>query len=157
MTSQYAVEISLTRPVSPAELHRARRRVPLAANADRTRLMTVHNGKSPARVLHQLRRRLGRSLPIDVLTRHYPDHDGHILLNVVLDRCVDAEIRQAAAASCRRPRDVLGERITASLAQHQRQRHRRLESQIQHLLTDHTPEEIVAYTASRLLLRRPPG
>ncbi|MEU0948837.1 hypothetical protein ABZ379_40130 [Streptomyces canus] len=157
MTRHHAVEIALTRPATPAELHRARRRVPLAANAERTRLMTVHNGKSPARALHQLRRRLGTSLPIDVLTTHYPDHDGHILLNVVLGPCADAEIRRAAAASSQRPGDVLGERITASLTQDQRQRRRHLESQIQHLLTDHTPEEVVAYAAAHLLPQRPPG
>ncbi|MEU0107607.1 hypothetical protein ABZ313_19870 [Streptomyces sp. NPDC006251] len=156
MTRHYAVEISLTRPVSSAELHLASRRVPLAANSDRTRLMTVYNDKSSSRALHQLRRRLETSLPLDVLTTHYPDQDGHILLNVVLGRCADAEIRRAAAASGRCPRDVLGERITASLAQHQRQRRHRLKSQIQHLLTDHTPEEVVAYAASHLL-RLPPG
>ncbi|MGB8938880.1 MAG: hypothetical protein WCD21_01355, partial [Streptomyces sp.] len=89
MTRQYAVEISLTRPASAGELHRARYRVTFAANADHTRLMTVQSGNSPGRALHRLRRRLGTVLPIDVLTTHYPDRRGRVLLNVVLSSRAD--------------------------------------------------------------------
>ncbi len=61
MTRHYAVEISLTRPVSSAELHRASRRVPLAANADRTRLMTVRNeGVDGQSIPHPERHEMGQ-------------------------------------------------------------------------------------------------
>ncbi|EFL21966.1 hypothetical protein SSOG_01678 [Streptomyces himastatinicus ATCC 53653] len=76
MTHQYAVEIVLTRPATARELHRARCHVTFAANADRTRLMTVQRGKSQGHTLHRLRRRLDTVLPIDVLTTHYPDRHG---------------------------------------------------------------------------------
>ena len=47
VTHQYAVEMVLTRPATVRELHQARHRVTFAANADRTRLMTVQRGKGP--------------------------------------------------------------------------------------------------------------
>nr|WSY56285.1 hypothetical protein OG999_43160 [Streptomyces sp. NBC_00886] len=156
MTHQYAVEIILTRPATAREIHRARHRVTLAANADRTRLMTVQSGKSPGRALQRLRRRLDTVLPIDVLTTHYPDRHGHVLLNVVLSRRADTGIRREAAAMGRHPGDLLAERITDGLARSQRQRHHRLESQLQRLLTHHTPEEVLACAAGRLLQVRLP-
>jgi hypothetical protein len=72
MKRQHAVEIILTRQVTRAELHRAHRTVQLAANADRTRLMTVRRTKSPGRALRSLRHELDHPLPINVLTSHYP-------------------------------------------------------------------------------------
>lgn len=147
---QYAVEISLTRPATARELDRARRRMPFAANADRTRLMTVHSGTSPGRALHRLRRRLDDVLPIDVLTTYYPDRDGRVLLNVGLPQDLHALIRREAAASGRRPRDVLGERITTGLARERRERRHRLESQLQGLLAQHTPQDVLACAAALL-------
>ncbi|CAM5316623.1 hypothetical protein SCHAM137S_01913 [Streptomyces chartreusis] len=60
----HAVEVALTRPATPGELRSARRHVPLAVNADRTRLMVVHSARSPGLALH-LVRRLSARLPID--------------------------------------------------------------------------------------------
>lgn len=147
---QYAVEISLTRPASARELDRARRRASFAVNADRTRLMAVHSTTSPSRALHRLRSRLDDILPIDVLTTHYPDHKGRVLLNVDLSRDVDAAIRREASASGRRPRDILGERITAGLAHERRERRHRLESQLHALLAQHTPHEVLTCAAALL-------
>ncbi|MFD8373638.1 hypothetical protein ACFV2Z_23160 [Streptomyces sp. NPDC059688] len=155
MTHQYAVEIVLTRPATSRELHRARRHVTFAANADRTRLMTVQRGKSQGHALHRLRRRLDTILPIDVLTTHYPDRHGRVLLNVILSRRADTQIRREAAALGRHAGDVLAERITADLARRQYQRRHRLESQIQRLLTHHTPEEVLACAAGHLLQAAP--
>ncbi|MFM9458160.1 hypothetical protein [Streptomyces europaeiscabiei] len=157
MTHQYVVEIALTRPASARELHRARHRVTFAANADCTRLMTVQSAKSPGRALHRLRRQLDAVLPIDVLTTHYPDRHGHVRLNVVLSRRADAQIRREAAASGSRPGEVLRGRILANLAREQRERRHHLESQLRRLLTRHTPEEVLACAAGRLLQARPPG
>ncbi|MDX3069107.1 hypothetical protein PV518_44415 [Streptomyces sp. ND04-05B] len=113
--------------------------------------MTVQRGDSPGPALHRLRRWLDTVLPIDVLTTHYPDRQGRVLLSVVLSHRAGAQIRRAAAASGLRPRDVLGERITAHLAREQRQGRHRLESQLQRLLDHHTPEEVLACAADRLL------
>jgi hypothetical protein len=43
-----------------------------------------------------LRRRLDALLPIDVLTTHYPDRRGRVLLNVALPHTADQALRQAA-------------------------------------------------------------
>lgn len=150
MTHQYAVEISLTRPASARELDRARHRVRFAANADRTRLMTVQSGRSPGRALHRLRRRLDTVVPIDVLSTHYPDRRGRVLLNVALDRDTEAAIRREAAASGRRPRNVLGERITTALTREHRERLHHFESQLRGLLTEHTPRDVLACAAALL-------
>lgn len=151
MTHQYAVEVVLTRPATARQLDRASHRVTFAANADRTRLMTVQRGKSPGRALHRLRHRLDTVLPIDVLTTHYPDRHGRVVLNVVLNRRADTQLRREAAALGQRAGDVLAERITADLAHRQRQRRHRLDSQMQLLLTHHAPEEVLACAAGHLL------
>ncbi|GAB2966386.1 hypothetical protein [Streptomyces heilongjiangensis] len=44
--------------------------------------MAVQRAHSPGGALHLLRRQLGSRLPIDILTTHYPDHRGQVLLNV---------------------------------------------------------------------------
>lgn len=150
MTHQYAVEIVLTRPATTRELQQACHRVTFAANADRTRLMTVQRGKSPGRALHRLRRHLDTVLPIDVLTTHFPDRRGQVLLNVVLSRRAHVQIRREAAALGRRAGDVLDERIAADLAAEQHRRRHRLESQMQRLLIHHTPQEILACAAGHL-------
>ncbi|MGW0955338.1 hypothetical protein ACWDAO_07735 [Streptomyces sp. NPDC001212] len=104
MTPFHAVEITLTRPATRSELRHARERARLAANADRTRLMAVQSARSPDGVLHALRRQLGTRLPIDILTTHYPDRSGQVLLNIALSHSVDAALRpRAAAAGCAQP------------------------------------------------------
>ncbi|MFJ4633402.1 hypothetical protein [Streptomyces sp. NPDC088847] len=96
MTPHHAVEIALTRPATPGELRLAGRGVPLAANADRTRLMAVQGARSPGGALHGLRRRLDALLPIDVLSTHYPDRHGQVLLNVALGHAADRALRRDA-------------------------------------------------------------
>ncbi|WP_405669579.1 hypothetical protein [Streptomyces sp. NBC_01530] len=146
----HAVEIVLTRPVTPGELRHARCGVPLAANADRTRLMAVHRARHPDGALHALRRRLGTRLPIDVLTTHYPGRHGQVLLNVSLDRAADSALRQAAAVLGQRPQDVLRRRVTAALAQEEQERARRLEDRLESMLAHHTPEEVLTCLAGLL-------
>jgi len=74
--------------------------VPLAANADRTRLMAVHGARSPGGALHALRRQLDALLPVDVLTTHYPNRHGQILLNVALGHAADRARSTSIATSC---------------------------------------------------------
>ncbi|MER5656475.1 hypothetical protein ABT076_26065 [Streptomyces sp. NPDC002131] len=153
MTRHHAVEIILTRPAAPGELQRIPHGMPLAASADRTRLMAVQRAHNPGGALHLLRRRLDSRLPIDVLTTHYPNHHGQVLLNVALERTTAAAIRQAAAVSEQRPQDFLGQRVTAALALQERDRLRLLEARLEDLLAHHTPEEVLACAADTLLSR----
>ncbi|MGX2992712.1 hypothetical protein JNUCC64_00210 [Streptomyces sp. JNUCC 64] len=146
----HAIEIALTRPATPGELRHAHSGVSLAASADRTRLMTVYSARSPASALHALRRRLGTRLPIDVLTTHYPDRHGQVLLNVALDHTADRALRQAATVLGQRPQDLLRRRVTAALAREDQERARRLEVRLESLLAHHTPEDVLACVAGLL-------
>lgn len=158
MTPHHAIEIALTRPATAAELHRARRTVALAANAERTRLMAMQQAGSPGRVLHRLRHQLDALLPIDVLTTHYPDRRGQVRLNVALSHAAHTAIRRAAAARGQRPQDFLSQSVTAAVARHERERAQRLTAQLEELFAHHTAEEVLACTASALLGHRlPPG
>lgn len=157
MRRQHAVEIILTRPAGCGELRRACRAAPLAANADRTRLMAVRRAKSPGRALRSLRHVLDRLLPIDVLTTHYPDQSGKVLLNLVLPRATRSAVREAAAARRQKPADFLGRTLVAALERHERDRTRQLTGQLESLLVDHAPEEVLACAARALLRSRHPA
>ncbi|WP_089102867.1 hypothetical protein [Streptomyces hyaluromycini] len=156
MTAHHAVEILLLRPAAPGELRQARCGVALAASADRTRLMAVCSAPSPGGALHALRRRLDARLPVDVLTTHYPDRHGQVLLNVTLDHAAEGALRQAAAALGQRPQELLRRRVTAVLAWDEQERAQRLEARLANLLADHPPEEVLACVAGLLLSRRHP-
>ncbi|MBK6013560.1 hypothetical protein [Streptomyces sp. MBT53] len=140
----HAVESTLTRPATSGELRHARCGVPLAANADRTRLMAVRGARSPGGALHALRRRLDVLLPIDVLSTHYPDRHGQVLLNVALGHTADRALRRDAAVVGQRPRDLLRRRVTAALTRAEQERARRLEDRLESLLAHHTPHEVLA-------------
>ncbi|MDX3577718.1 MULTISPECIES: hypothetical protein [Streptomyces] len=157
MRRHYAIEITLTRPASCRELHRARQRVALAENADRTRLMTMQSAKSPGSALHRMRRRLDGQLPIDILATHYPDHSGHLLLNVDLGRTTTRALRRAAAAHGQRPGDFLGQRLAQEVERSERERHRHLTAHLESLLHQHTREEVLSCAASLLNRRHPPA
>ncbi|MEU5045937.1 hypothetical protein [Streptomyces griseorubiginosus] len=147
MRRQHAIEIVLTRPVTRAELRRACRRVPLATNADRTRLMAVRGAKSPGRALRSLRHELDRLLPIDVLTTHYPDASGQILLNVAFTRATHSSICQAATAREQKPADFLAQTVVGAVERAERTRTRHLTRQLQDLLVHHAPEAVLACAA----------
>ncbi|QIY73736.1 hypothetical protein HEP84_35935 [Streptomyces sp. RLB1-33] len=157
MTRHYAIEITLTRPVSLGELCRARKHVALAENADRTRLMSVQRSKSPAGALHRMRRRLDGRLPIDVLATHYPDRSGHLLLNVDLGRTATRAVRREAQAHGQRPREFLGRRLAEAVERSQQERRGRLTAHLESLLHQHTREEVLSCAASLLSHRHPPA
>ncbi|MET9462155.1 hypothetical protein ABZY05_45315 [Streptomyces canus] len=150
----HAVEIILTRPATPGELRHARCGVPVAANADCTRLMAVHGARSPGGALHALRRRLDALLPIDVLTTHYPDRRGRVLLNVALPQTADQALRQAAAATGQRREDVLRSRVSEALAQDEQDRVQLLMVRLEGLLAHHTAEEVLTSVAGFLHSRQ---
>ncbi|MFJ6726655.1 hypothetical protein ACIQPQ_17265 [Streptomyces sp. NPDC091281] len=153
MTPHHAVEITLTRPATASELQRARRRVPLATNADFTRLLVVQQAKSPGRALRVLRHLLDVQLPIDVMTTHYPDRRGQILLNVAVSHAIRRIIRHKAAALGQTPQDFLSQAVTTAVDRHERQRLRHLTDRLEGLLTDNTAEELLLAAAD--VLSRP--
>ncbi|NUK06841.1 hypothetical protein HRW23_08700 [Streptomyces lunaelactis] len=126
MTAHHAIEITLTRPATGCELRLARRAVPLGTNTARTRLLALQRAKTPGRALRVLRHRLDALLPIDVLTTHYPDRQGCVLLNFALSHTARTAIRHAAAARSQRPRDFLSQTVTDAVALHKEERARRL-------------------------------
>jgi hypothetical protein len=151
VTAHHAIEITLTRPATPCELSRACQAMPLGANVDRTRLLALQRAKTPGRALRVLRHRLDALLPIDVLTTHYPDRQGCALLNVALSRTARTAIQQAAAACGQRSRDFLRQTVTAAVVRHQEECARHLANQLEGLLTQYSPEELLLCAANTLL------
>jgi hypothetical protein len=115
--------------------------------------MAVHPAKTPSRALQSLRRRLHHLLPIDVLTTHYPDQHGQVVLNLELSRTARAAILRAATASGQRPGDFVGRSVTAALDRNERERSRQLTAQLEGLVALYSSEDLLACTA-RILLRR---
>ncbi|WP_094214957.1 hypothetical protein [Streptomyces diastatochromogenes] len=154
MSPHHAVEIILTRPATHGELRRAGRVLPLASNVDQTRLLTLQRAKSPGRALRVLRHRLDEVLPIDVLTSHYPDQQGCVLLNFALGQTARTAIRQAAAVRGQRPRDFVRHTVTAAVTQHQQEQAHHLTTRLEELLMQHTPEELLLCAASAISQHR---
>ncbi|WP_449353120.1 hypothetical protein [Streptomyces shaanxiensis] len=155
--THHVVEILLTRPVTQSELRRASRALPLGANCDGTRLMTIHPAKTPGRALRSVRRRLQRLVPVDILTTHYPDPSGQVTLNVEFGPAPWRLIRVAAAARGQRPAEYVGQSLTGALRRSEQERDRALTAQLEGMLAHHRPEEVLACTARILLHRRDPG
>ncbi|MGW6598282.1 hypothetical protein [Streptomyces sp. NPDC055036] len=131
--------------------------MPLAADAERTRLMALQRAKSPGRALRSVRRRLGGLLPIDVLTTHYPDRHGCVRLNLTLSRTARTAIRRAAALRGQRPQDFLSHSVTTAVARHQQQRAQHLAAHLERTLAHHTPAEVLAGIGTLLGRRVPPS
>jgi hypothetical protein len=142
MNLHHAVEITLTRPATYAELAHAARTLPLAANHDATRLMAVIHAKSPGRALRRVHRRLREALPVDAITTHYPDSSSHVLLNIALSPAADAALRRAAACTGQKPRLFVQLALHQALTQHIEEEAALLDGAVQRLL---------ATTASQLL------
>ncbi|MFI7294785.1 hypothetical protein [Streptomyces sp. NPDC050121] len=132
----------------------------LASDTSRTRLLALQRAKTPGRAVRALRHRLDAVLPIDVLTTHYPDQQGRVLLNVDLRPAAHTTVRQAAAAHGQRPRDFLSQAVTDAVVRDGEKRARHLTGQLEELLGEHTPEELLLCAARTLLShphRRPRG
>jgi hypothetical protein len=140
----HALEITLTRPLTPPVLHRAARLLPLAANHDATRLMALVAAKTPRRAAHRLRHRLGTRLPIDVITTHYPDADRCVLLNVDLPHAVHAALTADARRARQSPERLLELAVHRALAEHADRETDRLDRAVRHLLAHTTPAHLLA-------------
>ncbi|WP_254718992.1 hypothetical protein [Streptomyces sp. CL12-4] len=150
----HALEIMLTRPARPAELRAANRSVPLAVSCDATRLMALWPGKTAGRTVHRLRRHLGTSLPIDVITTHYPDTSGQVLLNVALPTAAQAALHRAAAQTGHPPELLMERALHHTLTQYDRDETDRLGRAVSQLLTGTTPARLLA-AVGHVLARNP--
>ncbi|GHH30418.1 hypothetical protein [Streptomyces lanatus] len=140
----HALEITLTRPLTPAELHHAARAWPLAANHDATRLMALTGGKTPERAAHRLRRRLTAQLPIDVITTHYPDAHGKVLLNVAFPPAIHTALKQNARRAGLTPERYVRQVLHRALAEHADQEADRLDDAVRQLLAHTTPGHLLS-------------
>ncbi|MEV8606102.1 hypothetical protein AB0465_40270 [Streptomyces griseoviridis] len=151
----HALEIVLTRPLAPAELRDAARVLTLAANHDTTRLMTLVPAKTPGRAAHRLRHRLAARLPTDVITTHYPDTGGQVLLNLDFPPTVHATIRRAAQEAGQSPELFVQLALHRALAQHAGDEVDRLDRALQQLLASTTAAHLLAAVGHALT--RTPG
>ncbi|WP_407109574.1 hypothetical protein ACE1N8_00205 [Streptomyces sp. DSM 116494] len=140
----HALEIILTRPLNPAELDAACRRMPLAASHDATRLMTLVPAKTPNRAAHRLHRRLKDRLPIDVITTHYPDENGQVLLNLALPSAAHTALQTTALCTGQKPERLLERSVHRALAEYNHQEVRRLEREVRRLLAHTLPAHLLA-------------
>ncbi|MFJ8062921.1 hypothetical protein [Streptomyces sp. NPDC096142] len=149
----HALEITLTRPLPPPALHRAVRLLPLAANHDATRLMTLVPAKTPQRAAHRLRHRLGTRLPIDVITTHYPDADHSVLLNVALPPAAHTALTTSARHARQTPERFLELAVHRALAEHADRETDRLDHTVRQLLAHTTPAHLLAAVGHALTRR----
>ncbi|MFI8094028.1 hypothetical protein ACIF9R_37990 [Streptomyces sp. NPDC086080] len=140
----HALEITLTRPLPSAALHRAAGLLPLAANHDATRLMALVVAKTPQRAARRLRHRLGTHLPIDVITTHYPDADHSVLLNAAFPPAVHAALTTNARGAQQSTERFLELAVRRSLAEHADREADRLDRAVRHLLAHTTPAYLLA-------------
>ena len=101
--------------------------------------MALVRAKTPGRAAHRLRQRLATRLPMDVITTHYPDADGQVLLNLAFPPAVHAP-RSAAPPSetGQTPELFVKLALHRALAQHAGEETDRLDRAVQHLLTHTT-------------------
>ena len=140
----HALEITLTRPVTRAELARATQVMALAPNHDRTRLITLAQGKKTAKALNHVRRRLSGLLPLDVVATHYPDADNRITLTVAFTPPADAAIRRAAQRAGQQPGVFVEQALRETLARQARRDAEQLSHALQTLLKRTTPQQFAA-------------
>lgn len=140
----HALDITLTRALTPAELHRAAHTMPLAATHDATRFLALVRAKTPAKALNRLRHQIGGRLPIDVITTHYPDPHGQILINITFSPAAHAALKAAAEQTRRPPNLFVQDAIYQALARHADQEADRLDRALQHLLAGTTPPYLLA-------------
>lgn len=142
--AHHALEITLTRSLTVAELHHAGRTMPLAANVDATRLMTVVRAKTLGKALTRLRRQIGTRLPIDVITTHYPDRSGKILLNVAFPPAAHTALAAAADRAAQTPQRFMELAVHRALAEHASDEADCLDRALQQLLAHTTPAHLIA-------------
>jgi hypothetical protein len=117
--------------------------------------MTLVRAKTPGRAAHRLRRHLAARLPVDVITTHYPDAVGQVLLNLAFPPAVHATIRHAAHEAGQSPELFVKLALHRALAQHASDEADRLDRAVQHLLAGTTAAHLLAAVGHALT--RTPG
>jgi hypothetical protein len=119
----------------------------LAPNADHTRLMTLSSAKTPHKALQRTRERLQYVLPLDILTTHYPDLTGGIILNIALPAESHARLEEAAHRAGQSLETRLAQVVLHCLARAELDQARRLDAVLEQLLTWSTPRQLLAAVA----------
>ena len=140
----HALEIALTRPLTSAELRHTAYALPLATNHDATRLMAVAGGKTPERAAHRLRQRLTAQLPIDVITTHYPDVHGQVLLNVAFPPAIHTTLHRNARRAGLTPERYVRQALHRALAEHADREADRLDHAVRQLLLHSSPAHVLS-------------
>ena len=119
--------------------------------------MALMGAKTPRRAAHRLRRRLQAApLPVDVITTHYPDADGQILLNVAFPPAARAALKSAARRAGQTPERFTEMAIHRALAEHADREADRLDRAVRQLLAPTTPSHLLS-TVGPALARLPDG
>jgi hypothetical protein len=151
----HALEITLTRPLKATELRRTAHAWPLAANHDATRLMALMSAKTPERAARRLRHRLADRLPVDVITTHYPDANGQILLNIAFTPETYTALKTRARTTGLPPERFVQLALGRALAEHADQEADRLDRAVHELLAHTTPAHLLSAVGHALT--RTPG
>lgn len=140
----HALDIALTRPLTPAELHQVTCTMPFAANHDATHLLALVRAKTPGKALNRLRRQVGGRLPIDVITTCYPDSGGRIILNVAFPPATHTALKAVADAAGQPLPVFLQLAVHRALARHGSEEANRLDQEVQRLLAHTTTSHLLA-------------
>ncbi|MER6617850.1 hypothetical protein [Streptomyces xantholiticus] len=109
--------------------------------------MTVAWGKTARKALQRTRARLQHLLPIDILTTHYPDSTGGVLLNVTLPQSAHAHLEDTARREGRSTEAHLTDAVHRALTRAEQDKARRLAAALDELLTWSTPHQLLAAAA----------
>ncbi|SDE24290.1 hypothetical protein SAMN05216505_12230 [Streptomyces prasinopilosus] len=150
----HALDITLTRTLTRAELDQTVRTWPLVANRDTIRLMAVVRAKSPGKAWSRLRRQTGGRLPVDAITTHYPGPTGQVLLNVVFPPAAHAALTIAAERAGQPLRLFVQGSVHRALARWTDEEADRLDLAVRDLLAGTTPAQFLA-ALGRTLTRTP--
>ena len=93
----YVIELTLIRPATGSELAAASgaAKFPLAASADRKRLLTVAEGVGWSRAVSSLQSAVRGVLPVDSGTTVFANREGKVFLTVRFDDCAAQQRRVA--------------------------------------------------------------
>jgi hypothetical protein len=149
----HALDITLIRPLTPAELKTAARasRLALAANADHTRLLTLVPAKNPRRALRKLRNAATGRLPIDALCTLFPDSRNDHLLSIELKHAAYDSVLQAAARCGQRPEEYLRDAVLEALDRAHAAAQAQLDAALDRFLAaGSTPAQLLAAVAKKI-------
>jgi predicted transcriptional regulator len=108
------------------------------------------SAKDERRAVRKIWKRLGDSLPVDVLGAVFPGHDGKCLMSIPIEPDTEHRLRSLAADAGQTPEDYLQSAIAQALARDRSTRQARLACVLSGLFREFTPAEITAEAAQRI-------